>query len=81
MELKYKASSASNLCPIFFVVCFVIKILSSFKHSSFKRGPSVLTLFQRCYNLIISGIRALAGRSHDSFRPDRQCLLTRIKTQ
>ena len=47
MELKYKASSASNLCPIFFVVCFVIKILSSFKHSSFKRGPSVLTLFQR----------------------------------
>ena len=47
MELKYKASSASNFCTIFFVVCLVIKILSSFKHSSFKRGPSVLTLFKR----------------------------------
>ena len=38
MELKSKASSASILCIIFFVVCQVIKILLSFKHYSLKGG-------------------------------------------
>ena len=37
LEIKNEASSAIHFC-LFFVVCLVIKILPSFKHSSFKRG-------------------------------------------